>query len=166
MRSFKGFSFMSEFLLNGSSKIIAWVSGANMGARAPFSRGRAVGFRRFASTGATGVHAASASGYARHGSREDRPMTANETVCRRYRVTGKVQGVFYRASTRHEAERLGVTGYARNLPDGRVEVLACGHAAAVGALEAWLWRGPRAARVTSVDGEPVDVEIPAAFTTA
>jgi acylphosphatase len=61
----------------------------------------------------------------------------------RFRVSGKVQGVFYRASTREQALALGLTGYARNLPDGAVEVLACGDARAIEALERWLWQGPR-----------------------
>jgi acylphosphatase len=47
-------------------------------------------------------------------------------ICMQCYVSGQVQGVFFRASARHEAERLGVTGYARNLSDGRLEVLACG----------------------------------------
>ncbi|MCK6371529.1 MAG: acylphosphatase, partial [Gammaproteobacteria bacterium] len=53
---------------------------------------------------------------------------------------------------------LGLQGHAINLPDGRVEVLAAGPAAAVAALERWLHRGPPAARVESVEGrdEPVD----------
>ena len=84
-------------------------------------------------------------------------------------VDGKLVGVFYRASTRARAEALGVVGYARNLPDGRVEVLACGSAAAVQALCDWLWHGPPAAAVTAVDCEPVAPaslgERPAGFVT-
>ena len=77
-------------------------------------------------------------------------------VCRRCLVSGRVQGVYFRASTAQRARRLGVTGYARNLADGRVEVLACGEAAAVNALCEWLWKGPTAARVTDVTVETVD----------
>jgi acylphosphatase len=62
-----------------------------------------------------------------------------------------VQGVFYRASARERARELGVTGYARNLPDGRVEVLVCGDPAAVEALCGWLWQGSPASQVTAVD---------------
>jgi acylphosphatase len=68
-------------------------------------------------------------------------------------VAGRVQGVFYRASTRARAEALGVTGHARNLSDGRVEVLACGSRQAVEALCDWLWQGPPAADVQSVEIE-------------
>jgi acylphosphatase len=78
------------------------------------------------------------------------------TVARRCLVAGRVQGVFYRASTRTRAEELGVTGYARNLPDGRVEVLACGDAAAVEALCQWLWRGSPASSVRDVVIEGVE----------
>jgi len=93
-----------------------------------------------------------------------------ERVARRCLVAGRVQGVFYRASTRSRAQALGVTGYARNLPDGRVEVLACGSAGAVQALCDWLWEGPPAAHVTAVDIETVAVESlrewPSSFLTA
>jgi acylphosphatase len=71
-------------------------------------------------------------------------------VCRHFRVSGRVQGVAFRASALHEARRLGVTGWVRNLPNGDVEALACGDAAALEALERWLWQGPRAARVAAV----------------
>jgi len=70
-------------------------------------------------------------------------------------VSGRVQGVFFRASTRHRAIELGVTGHARNLADGRVEVLVCGEPAAVHALCDWLWIGPPASRVASVEIENV-----------
>ncbi|HVJ63291.1 MAG TPA: acylphosphatase, partial [Tahibacter sp.] len=60
----------------------------------------------------------------------------------RFVVAGRVQGVFFRASTRQEALRLRLTGYAKNLPDGRVEVLAMGDAAAIAELERWLTLGP------------------------
>jgi acylphosphatase len=78
-------------------------------------------------------------------------------------VSGRVQGVYYRASTASQARRLGVTGYARNLADGRVEVLACGEPEAVDALCAWLWKGPPAARVSDVRVEDADCAAPGAF---
>jgi acylphosphatase len=83
---------------------------------------------------------------------------------RRCFVSGRVQGVYFRASTAACARQLGVTGYARNLDDGRVEVLACGEEAAVAALCEWLWEGPRRARVTDVSVEVVSVDPPADFT--
>ncbi len=68
----------------------------------------------------------------------------------RFLVSGRVQGVFFRASTRNEAERLGLSGTANNLADGRVEVVASGSDAALDALEKWLRLGPPSARVDGV----------------
>lgn len=65
-------------------------------------------------------------------------------------VSGKVQGVFYRASAREQALVLQLGGHAINRPDGSVEVVASGSPAALDALELWLRRGPPAARVESV----------------
>jgi acylphosphatase len=73
----------------------------------------------------------------------------------RFVVSGRVQGVFFRASTRAEATRLGLAGSARNLDDGRVEVIAVGSDAALAALERWLWEGPPSARVESVACESI-----------
>ena len=75
---------------------------------------------------------------------------AAERVTRRFIITGKVQGVYFRHSTRLEAERLAVRGVARNLQDGSVEVIACGSVAAVHALSEWLRHGPPTARVLAV----------------
>lgn len=69
----------------------------------------------------------------------------------RFLVSGKVQGVFFRASTREHALDLGLSGRATNLPDGRVEVIADGEAAAVDALERWLRQGPPMAHVDRVE---------------
>ncbi|WP_105634992.1 acylphosphatase [Cronobacter dublinensis] len=70
-------------------------------------------------------------------------------------VHGRVQGVGFRYTTQHEATRLGVTGYARNLDDGSVEVLACGEAEQVEKLIAWLKAGgPRSAQVEKVLTQP------------
>lgn len=66
-------------------------------------------------------------------------------------VSGKVQGVFFRAATRERATALGLSGHARNLADGRVEVLAAGDAAALETLAAWLAHGPPSARVEQVE---------------
>lgn len=86
-------------------------------------------------------------------------------VCFRCTVAGHVQGVFFRASAREEALRHGVTGYARNLPDGRVEVLACGTPAAVDALRDWLRHGPPSADVSGVACEAVDFRDLSGFST-
>jgi acylphosphatase len=72
-------------------------------------------------------------------------------------VSGRVQGVYYRASTVEQAARLGLKGFARNLPDGRVEVLVCGPEHAVQELIEWLWVGPSAARVLEVLIEPAEL---------
>ncbi len=68
----------------------------------------------------------------------------------RYLVEGRVQGVFFRASTAARARELGLAGWARNLSDGRVEVVARGDPRALAELADWLWQGPPAARVTGV----------------
>jgi acylphosphatase len=73
-----------------------------------------------------------------------------DEVIRRFIVSGKVQGVYFRHSARLEADRLKVRGLARNLPDGSVEVLARGSPADVEALRRWLHRGPVHARVDAV----------------
>ena len=65
-------------------------------------------------------------------------------------VSGRVQGVSYRASTRHEALKLKVKGYAKNLSDGRVEVLMIGETKDVESLIAWLAKGPPYAQVSDV----------------
>ena len=80
-------------------------------------------------------------------------MSAESTppITIRCRVYGRVQGVFFRASTAREARRLGLSGHALNLDDGSVEVLARGPSAAVASLRAWLRTGPPMARVERVE---------------
>lgn len=85
------------------------------------------------------------------------------TTAIRYLVAGRVQGVYYRASTAAQAQRLALRGWARNLPDGRVEVVAAGPTTALAELAAWLWKGPPAARVASVQVEQWDGAVPEAF---
>ncbi len=70
--------------------------------------------------------------------------------CARFRVRGRVQGVFYRASAEARARELGLRGWVRNDDDGSVEVVACGTAAQLEAIAAWLAVGPPEARVESV----------------
>jgi acylphosphatase len=84
-------------------------------------------------------------------------------VRKRILISGKVQGVFFRASTVERAHQLGVTGRVKNLADGCVEVVACGGEQAVDELCAWLWEGPPRAEVADVHCEPVDVEAPEDF---
>ncbi|WP_303900961.1 acylphosphatase [Thiohalomonas denitrificans] len=85
--------------------------------------------------------------------------------CLRCRVSGRVQGVWYRAGTRRQAQALGVTGYARNLSDGQVEVLACGETSDLEQLKAWLWEGPDAADVRSVECQAAEETPPQDFST-
>jgi acylphosphatase len=87
------------------------------------------------------------------------------TVCYRCLVSGRVQGVFFRASTQREAQKLELTGHAHNLADGTVEVLACGEPDAVERLRDWLWQGPPAAGVTNVECRRVEVPAPVRFST-
>ena len=84
---------------------------------------------------------------------------------RLFTVYGRVQGVWFRDSTRREAERLALTGYAINLPDGDVEVLACGDAASLDQLGEWLKDGPPHARVDDVFEREVEREAPQGFQT-
>jgi len=83
--------------------------------------------------------------------------------CARFIVSGRVQGVFFRASARDEALRLGLTGHAINRRDGSVEVIACGDEAALAQLERWLHAGPPLARVASVNRGPAELEAPEQF---
>ncbi len=76
------------------------------------------------------------------------------TSAARFLVSGRVQGVCFRAGTREQALALGLRGVARNLADGRVEVIACGDRQAIDVLERWLQRGPPAAQVERVLREP------------
>lgn len=73
---------------------------------------------------------------------------------RRFLVSGKVQGVFFRAGTAREASRLGLRGWVRNLDDGRVEVLAAGSEEALDALALWLESGTPQSRVDRVEVGP------------
>jgi acylphosphatase len=77
-------------------------------------------------------------------------------ICRRSFVSGRVQGVFYRGTCVARAGSLGLRGFARNLSDGRVEVLACGPEAAVMQFVAWLWEGSPASHVTAVETAECD----------
>jgi acylphosphatase len=92
------------------------------------------------------------------------------SIVRRCIISGRVQGVFFRASTQQQARKLGIAGYAKNLADGRVEVLACGDETQVSHLIQWLWQGPPTAEVIGVDVmelQLVDlIAVPTEFTTA
>jgi acylphosphatase len=69
-------------------------------------------------------------------------------------IAGRVQGVFFRASTAEKADELGLTGWVRNTPDGSVEAVFEGDVGAVDEMLGWCHRGPDLARVTKVDVTP------------
>ena len=81
----------------------------------------------------------------------------------RYVVTGRVQGGFFRQSTRQQALRLGLDGWVRNREDGAVEGVACGAGPALAALRQWLGHGPPAARVDALDWQPAPDPVQAGF---
>ncbi len=83
----------------------------------------------------------------------------------RFLISGRVQGVFFRASARARAIELGLSGYARNLPDGRVEVVACGASRVLVEFQRWLQHGPPGARVDGLDREDVVEQNYDSFTT-
>ena len=66
-------------------------------------------------------------------------------------VSGKVQGVYFRAATKKEADKLAINGYAKNLGDGRVEIIACGESGAVSQLISWSYKGSLFSKVEQVE---------------
>jgi acylphosphatase len=89
-------------------------------------------------------------------------LTSSEQAIR-YVVAGRVQGVYYRAAAAERANELAVHGWVRNLPDGRVEAVAAGTVEALTEFAAWLWTGPPAARVDSVQIEEWSGAVPGGF---
>ncbi|MBA4502583.1 acylphosphatase [Marinobacterium marinum] len=77
-------------------------------------------------------------------------------ICVHALISGRVQGVWFRHFTREQAEAGAVTGWVRNLPDGRVEAMLCGDEKAVRHVEAWLSRGPELANVAEVVATDLD----------
>ncbi|MEA1888261.1 MAG: acylphosphatase [Pseudomonadota bacterium] len=73
--------------------------------------------------------------------------------CYRFTVSGRVQGVFFRASTRDKAQQLGLSGWVRNLHTGHVELVAYGAQKSLEELKQWLWQGPKFAKVKGVESE-------------
>jgi len=78
-------------------------------------------------------------------------------ICLHAYVSGRVQGVWFRQSTKEMADSLGITGWVRNLDDGRVELIAQGEDQAVRQLEAWLNQGPELATVAEVASSVVSL---------
>jgi len=77
----------------------------------------------------------------------------------RFLVSGRVQGVWFRAATRERALALQLRGVAKNLPDGSVEVEVVGADEALDALEKWLWQGPPLAKVSEVRRQPLEAGV-------
>lgn len=71
-------------------------------------------------------------------------------ICRHLLVSGKVQGVFYRDSTQHTAQNLGLTGYVKNLATGQVEIEVCGEQSSLDEFQQWLWKGPIMSKVEDI----------------
>jgi acylphosphatase len=78
-----------------------------------------------------------------------------DKICIHCFVSGLVQGVWFRVATNDEAKKLGLTGWVRNVPDGRVEVFACGEKEKVSRLLEWLQHGPPRAKVSDVAANEV-----------
>ncbi len=87
----------------------------------------------------------------------------NSKICYRGFVEGRVQGVFFRAETRRQAQQLGLDGWVRNVDDGSVELLICGGEDPIRQMLAWLQAGPTMAEVEAVSLAPTDCPIPTGF---
>jgi len=85
-------------------------------------------------------------------------MPRRDVIAKRYFVRGRVQGVGFRYFVESVAAKLGVTGYTRNLDDGRVEVYAVGAPEQLSELAGWLWKGPRFADVRGVEENQAGVQ--------
>ena len=90
-------------------------------------------------------------------------LSSSRRLAIRCVVSGRVQGVYYRAATVERASRLALRGWVRNLPDGRVEAVAAGPVEALTELASWRWEGPPAARVDSVQVEEWTGAVPEGF---
>jgi acylphosphatase len=90
-------------------------------------------------------------------------MARSKIAARRWYVRGRVQGVGFRYFAQHAAAGLGLTGYARNLDDGRVEVYAAGSEEKLSQLAALLYQGPRYADVRGVEEEEAAVQQSSSF---
>lgn len=86
-------------------------------------------------------------------------------ICIHCFVSGRVQGVWFRASTKRKADELGLGGWVQNLSDGRVEVMASGDEQQIEALFAWLKHGPELAEVTHLSREDVPYQLFSSFET-
>lgn len=75
------------------------------------------------------------------------------TICIHGFVSGKVQGVFYRREACTQAKSQNLTGWVKNIDNGRVEVMICGEEAKVLKMQEWLWKGPSAAKIENVQIE-------------
>lgn len=73
-------------------------------------------------------------------------------------ISGKVQGVFYRDTARRQAQLAGITGWAKNLFDGKVEIMASGKNDVVESFVTWLWEGSPTSRVDNVEWQQVSYE--------
>ncbi|WP_341661403.1 acylphosphatase [Vibrio sp.] len=79
--------------------------------------------------------------------------------CKRFLISGCVQGVGFRYHTSQQAMKLGLTGYAKNLASGQVEVLICGHSQNMVKMEQWLQNGPKTSLVESVESECMSYQL-------
>ena len=79
-------------------------------------------------------------------------------ICIKAIISGKVQGVAYRANAFHQAKTLNLTGWIKNTKTGQVELLACGTKEAITKFTTWLWQGPKMARVEDVDWKEIPPE--------
>lgn len=77
-------------------------------------------------------------------------------ICKHFIISGRVQGVFFRDSTRKKAQEFQITGWVRNTHDGNVELIACGNEDAIHHLQEWLNHGPPQASVKKVVAETID----------
>ncbi len=80
------------------------------------------------------------------------------TTCKLYTISGRVQGVWFRAGTQKAANQFGITGWAKNLHDRQVQVLACGETEQIEKFSAWLHKGPVLAKVIEITEEEIPVQ--------